>query len=593
MPTDRNLTTIAVGLNLEAWFGLILSPLSVKLGLQPFWGLLAIAGVIFAIHRLSARTPISARTPTIHPSKPAIRGGQVAKFSPMALLSLLTLGPALCPPGGWDELVYHHELPRRWLVERWPAVYLDLPYSGFPSLGEILFWIVAPVESVIAPRLLNWIGWMVGLAMFYRVLRRIVRPNLAAVILLALASSSALLMISANCYVEGLQLMNVAGLLLLVGNRRICEQFPNRTAIMLGVLAGGSVAIKLTGFAVLALPVVWLLFNRNRIKRPTLATNRFLAMYAAAALCIALPFYLRPWLATGDPFYPYYSQWFSADVARLEMSRYHHELGSAFGIHGVIGLIFGPILLAFDRQLYDGDFGWQFLILLSLAGYAAFVGRKRWQGSVAFVSAALLFAFWFLTAQQARFLIPASLLVAIGAAAGVRRLYPRWHLCVALLLVAAALLSAPWRTRGHYLGSWMCVLGVISQEAYVDISTDGEYVPLVAAIRENTAADAHLMLLFEHRGFYIPRRHQIGTPFFQERGFTPPEQFADAKAILALLSRENITHVVVTTKPTGPDIPDAWLERLNPLLAALNECIRDKQVMPIWQSDRHILYEVR
>ena len=101
------------------------------------------------------------------------------------------------------------------------------------------------------------------------------------------------------------------------------------------------------------------------------------------------------------------------------------------------------------------------------------------------------------------------------------------------------------------------------------------------------------MLLFEHRGFYVPRRHQIGTPFFQERGFTPPEQFADAKAVLALLTREKITHLIVTTKPTGPDIPEAWLERLNPLLAGLNDCIRDKKIMPLWQSDRHVLYEVR
>src|SRR5947199_351201 len=72
------------------------------------------------------------------------------------VLIIVTLGPALSYPSGWDELVYHHELPRRWLADGWPAFYPDLPYSGFPSLGEILFWLMAPIEDVIAPRLMAW-----------------------------------------------------------------------------------------------------------------------------------------------------------------------------------------------------------------------------------------------------------------------------------------------------------------------------------------------------------------------------------------------------------------------------------------------------
>ena len=60
---------------------------------------------------------------------------------------LVTLIPALCYPSGWDELVYHAVLPRRWSTEGWPAFYTDLPYSGFPSSGEILFWLIAPWKA--------------------------------------------------------------------------------------------------------------------------------------------------------------------------------------------------------------------------------------------------------------------------------------------------------------------------------------------------------------------------------------------------------------------------------------------------------------
>jgi len=62
---------------------------------------------------------------------------------------LLTLGPAMNYPTGWDELVYHSVLPRRWLADGWPRFYVDIPYSGFPSFVEILCWLVAPIESLI------------------------------------------------------------------------------------------------------------------------------------------------------------------------------------------------------------------------------------------------------------------------------------------------------------------------------------------------------------------------------------------------------------------------------------------------------------
>lgn len=615
-PLDCCLIAVAIGLNLIAFAGLVLSPLAAISRLQPAWVVTFLTGVMIA-YRLwkegwqalrpapvakigSSQTAKSygkanrrsAETSSIGQSKSGDRLAPLRTVT-ITLLALITLGPALCPPTGWDELVYHHELPRRWLADGWPAVYLDLPYSAFPSLAELLFWIVGPLEAVISPRLLSWTCWIFGLALSHRLLRRILRPHLAVVVLLSLAASSSALMISANCYVEALQLMNVAALLAILHNRRLLRRFPIRAAIGLGVLAGGTVSIKLTALPVLVVPVVWLLVARWRRGLAAPASARFVGAYLAAAVCVALPFYLRPWLLTGDPVYPYYTQWFSVDPVRAEMSQYHHALGSSFGIHGWIGLVFGPIFLAFDHQLYDGDFGGQLPILLGLAILAVFRCGKRNRTLASLASAVVLFVFWFLTAQQARFLIPAAVLVAVAGAQGLRAQNIRWRSIIAMMLLAATLYSAPWRTRGHYLGSWMCAIGLISQTTYVDESTDRNYIPLVSAIGEHTPADARLLLLFEHRGFYIPRQYQIGTPFFQERGFTPPEQFSDAKAVLEILGRNSISHLVVTTKPTGPDLPAAWLDRLDPLLAALNRCIEAGSIVPVWQSDRHILYEVR
>jgi hypothetical protein len=510
----------------------------------------------------------------------------------VAPLTLVTLGPALCYPAGWDELVYHSVLPQRWLADGWPAFYADIPYSGFPSLGEILFWLVAPIERVIAPRLIVWVCWLIGLVFLYRLLRRRLAANSAGVLMLAFALCETVLLISANCYVESILMLNVAAMLLVIESRAIQPGW--RQAIILGVIAGGSAAVKLTGVAIIIVPLLWQL-GRNVLDRR--ATAWQVSAYLLVAALVALPFYLRPWLLTGNPFYPYYAEWFTSDQARLEMSRYHQAIGAAFGVHHPAALVIAPLLVTIESNLYDGGFGWQLLIFIGLAVLALRSWRSaRWRPFVVgpAVACGWLYAFWFRTAQQARFAVPTVMVLVLLAAIGLHSLRGKWRRMLLAGLLVAAAVSAPWRTAGHYVGSWLAALRVISWADYVNESTDHTYPPLVRAIDEKTPADARLMLLFEHRGFYLPRPYTIATPFFQESGFTPPESFRDSTKIMEVLARERITHVVLAEQVVGPDHPPVYVERLEPFIAALRECIQQGQLRVIWaEPERYVLLEVQ
>jgi len=134
------------------------------------------------------------------------------------------------------------------------------------------------------------------------------------------------------------------------------------------------------------------------------------------------------------------------------------------------------------------------------------------------------------------------------------------------------------------------VLQAIKRADYVNESTDRTYASLVQAVGERTPPGSKLMLLFEHRGFYIPRAYEIGTPLFQAKCFTPPESFSDPDRIRDVLAREQITHVVMTSQPTGPD--QAWLDRLEPFFTGLQKCLDQGQLHVVWQSDRYVLLEV-
>jgi hypothetical protein len=595
------LVRIIFGLNLLALLGVILGQLGLLTQGRTGWLLAAgslVAVVDFARTRGDWLPPAGSWRQRFN-GRPSLSAALVGGLALLATLA--TLGPALCFPAGWDELVYHATLPRRWAAEGWPAFYADLPYSGFPSLGEILFWLASPIESLVTSRLLVWAAWMAGFVLLEALLRRRLPRQVSLALVLALAISPASLLVSANCYVEALLMADLAAMLfvLAVPQRAASDRVTLRTAAILGILAGGAAAVKLTGVVLLVVPLGVLAALALKPSRRTRALAASATATTVAAL-VALPFYLRPWLATGNPLYPYFAGWFSDDPARLEMSRYHHAIGGAwFGVHTLDAFLTGPILLAFRDENYDGWFGWQLVGLLALAGGALVVRRRRALWAAAVLVGLLwlaLYAFWFFTAQQARFLVPAMLLVVLLAGQGFRQLVRQqgpWRSGIVAALVLASLASLPWRTAGYYAASWLTIGGAFSQTHFVDEGTSFRHLPLARACREHLPENARLLVLFENRTLYLPQPALVGTPFFQERGFTPPEDFAEPAAILARLREDQITHVVLAKGPLGPDRLAEWTDRLDPLFRSLEAATRQDALRVIWESDDYALLEVR
>jgi hypothetical protein len=627
---DATLLRLAVGVNLVALIGVSVAQLQWLAAPRSLWLLSALC--LWSVPQCwrwwrRRRAGVAARK-----TAPWVT---LAALLPLAL----TLGPALCYPTGWDELVYHGVLPRRWLADGFPAVYFDLPYSGFPSLGEVLFWAIAPLESVIAPRLIVWACWFLGVLLLHRVLRRALSHGIAVLTTGAFALSPATLMISANCYVESILFMNVVALLLAVQTHRRHPALP----MILGVLAGGAAAVKLTGLVVLALPVFWFVaFNRisssrksgrkrNPVPSPPSAGERVrvrgvlearsplsligmrergpdfgslpvslrvsLLVSFLVSLVVCGPFYLRPWLATGNPFYPYFAQAFSSDPARLAMSRYHHELGDAvYGVRSLETFLEAPVLLAVYREVYDGSLGWQWLVILALAAAAVVMAiRERRCRCVAWPLAVTMwmYVFWYITAQQARFAVPGAAALVVVAGVGLRQLPPSLRRVALPALLLGTVVSLPWGNAGYYVGSWEIVFGRQTWTGSVDESTHRRYIPLVRAIVERTPPDAKLMLLFEHRSLYVPREAIIGTPYFQEEGLTPPEDFATAAPLLELLRRNGVTHLVMATSPLGPDWAPAWWDRLQPVFRGIQLALNERRLHIVWQSDDYVVMEVR
>lgn len=589
---DALLLRLVAGFNLLGWLAVLLGMTGFLQSVRPPWILAGFSLLILPDLRSIGRD---------WPAGQIVRLSPGASWWPWAALTPLagvTLGPALCYPTGWDELVYHQVLPRRWLADGWPAIYRDLPYSGFPSLGEILFWVVEPIDGVIAPRLLVWVCWMLGLLCLYRMLRGYLAHLSAAVLTLVFTLNDTVLLISANCYVESMLMMNIAAVLLALGlpRRRAIASSNCSMAALLGVLAGGAAGAKLTGWAIILVPLVWYLIAGWVDTARRQAAARQALMYLITAVVITVPFYYRPWSATGNPFYPYLCDWFTSDPARTAMSQHHHAIsGYTYGVRTLAAFVDAPLLLAFRASNYDGEFGWQLLVLIVLAVVAVVSAVRRRTGAATLWAAATalaLYVAWFFTAQQARFAVPAVLAFVTLAGLGLCVFHRGWRSAVLAMLLGSAVASLPWRNTGYYVASWLTVSGFMSRTEYVDIGTHRTYLPFIEALQAVTPSDARLMLLFEHRGFYMPREYVIGTPVFQEGPLSPPEHFEEPGRLMTALERERITHVVMAKSLEGPDQVLDSVSRQMRLLQGLDQCILQRRLLPVWESEHYVILAV-
>jgi len=200
-----------------------------------------------------------------------------------------------------------------------------------------------------------------------------------------------------------------------------------------GVLAGGAAGMKYTGVAaavVLAAVAGWLLRYRLR--------PRHLLAFAAPALAVALPWYVKNAVQTGNPVYPLVGGAVNEEATRnLEtvLEQYGHGRSPS-------DAVLLPIRLLADADDFDrGDLiSPLFLLFAPLA-----LLLRPLQRVVVPVSAgvAAYVAAWFMSSQQARFLVvlmPALAVLAALAIVAIARA-GRLGRIVAVTVVVAALVT--------------------------------------------------------------------------------------------------------------------------------------------------------
>ncbi|MBN1865079.1 MAG: hypothetical protein JW808_09275 [Victivallales bacterium] len=506
-----------------------------------------------------------------------------------------TLGSALCYPSGWDEMTYHIALPYRWIAANNVEVFADNPYSGFPSLPQLVYTLGILSGGVLFPRLLVWYCFMVFFFAVYLLFARHGRKRLAAAFSFVFIFSPIFFNVVREAYAEVFVLLNFASCLMVTlrnPSRNLCH---GNVAIC-GVLAGAMAAVKLNGLAPAALSLLVVLSRRQSptAKRIGLAT----LVFSVGFLIFAVVFYLRPFIDTGNPTFPMLARVFTpSNQAYVAVSDFHSAMVTArYGGSGVFSFFSLPVMLAFADDLFDGiSAGWilPVMIAVCLAGLRHSMARPvKFKDICIPICITGYYIFWFFTAQQTRFLVPMLLLLCLCAIRVLTRVPTVFVRTALMFIFSGCLLSFPQLRTSHYFFSWKHII-VRRHDPLKFIAgatKDQAYVKALEKLYSLANDDSKALLLFERRGLYVPIRYELGTPFFQSKYFTPLPDSHDE--LYAALVANGIKYVLVGHENNNPDLLSMYEEK-NMILAGMLICLAREGKLPvIWSSDGYAIASV-
>ncbi len=348
------------------------------------------------------------------------------------LLALLPL--CLTPPVDYDGLAYHLAAPKRWL-ELGAIRHLPTQINTEWPMGfEMLFLLLLPTAGPLACKPLVWLVTLLTAAATYglgaRVANRTVGAVAAALLALYLSPEN----INTTSIEIPLAYFTVCSALALAGWRQTQNGARRRAWFCLAVfLAGMACCVKLNGLLCASI-LAGVVFCLTPSPQTPLRRLKTPALFLLGAILCAFPWYLRTWIDTGNPIYPFL-------YGLLGGQDWNGHAGQVltlyFRIFNLPGTTVGERLAVWHRHLLR-------LTAATLVGTA--VPSPSWVRGMLAASGVFVLA-QLAASDQSRFCLPAAPFVALGVAWWIVRLAGRWPPLGWCLVVIAAVTTLPGALR--------------------------------------------------------------------------------------------------------------------------------------------------
>ena len=574
---ERNLVGLALGLGLLAYGFLALGLLGLLYPIAGLLWVLALAAVGGRQHGAMARESAAWRPPRLQGWNISL----TALFAAFALVSLMGVfaPPVVFLPGinatEWDSLSYHLADPKLFLqAHRIPSLPWQ-PHSNFAFTTEMWYTLGLMAGSVPLAKLFHWACAAGSALALYRLGARFVSSRVGLWAALLFVSTPLVFWEAGTAYID-LATTFFTTLALSSVAHGLAENDGRRLRVG-AVLAGLALSTKATALAtVLLLALGLVLWDwRTGKQSPGRALSRAVG-WGLLALAVGSPWYIKSWVSTGNPVYPYFFSLFGGrwwDAA-------HAAAYAAFNNPGMGHDLVPALLLPWNLTQYPtpghptswpkpfAEFPSAVFslspVLLAALFFPAF-GRRPAPRAIKLLALYALasLALWFTQTQFIRFLLPlVPILCLLTAWVLDAALKTRQRSASALAALAAGSLLWSLSVGGRLAAVQAPVaLGLMSPAAYQS-RYDAGYDAL-QFVNTSLPPDAKLAFFGDPFGFHCDRSYLWGD---QSAYVLTPDVRSRAD-LLRRLRQRGVTHVLVDADPMrglagfspGGSAPGGWL----------------------------------
>jgi len=464
------------------------------------------------------------------------------------LVSLLMgLMLVLTPAVGKDALIYHLALPKLFLKHHGFYYIEGNVFANYPLNGELLYVASLALRGEILAKGIHFVmGLVILLGMWQFARHHIQGISSLPLALLVFYTIPTVFMLSHVAYSD--LTVTLYAFLAVYAFVNWHDRRGGPWLIWCGVFTGLAMATKYTALFLPFLGCLGVLWHCRQCKMSGQQALRLLLVYGVCAFAVGCPFYIKNWIMTGNPFYPFLYGLFGGRGWDPEQARLYDMFVKSLGMgRRFVDYLLLPWNLSFNARVdspqFDGLIGPIFILTLPFA-----MGMRKMAvgAKIGLVYALLAFMFWASAAQQIRYLVPILPFLAIMVAYIVSYYrHQRLILGLLVLLVAGSVGINGYHVVKHFLKvrPWTVVLGHEDREAFLSRTLPS--YDMFQYVNDNLPDDTKVFLVYMKNVGYLCDRPFYSDSMFES--YTIQKILAQGRTpldIYSVLKKKGFTHVL-------------------------------------------------
>lgn len=313
----------------------------------------------------------------------------------------------LTPETGKDALTYHLGVPKLFLKHHGFYFIEGNIFAGYPLHSEMLFLIGLFLQGDLLAKGMHFLVLLLIVLGMYQFVRLRMTANtfplLSAVIFYSIPS---VFITSSMAYNDlFVTYYSMAAVFAFIN---WSDRNEKGWLILCGIFSGLAIASKYTALLLPFLGCLGVLWAAHRRRTEPRKVIQILFLYLSFVVILGSPFYVKNWIMTGNPFYPFLYSIFGGKGWEPEQARSYDMLVQTLGMgRELIDYILLPwnvsVHAKMDSPQFDGILGPIFLLTLP---FTLGIRKIELTSKTIMVYCAFTFMFWAGSAQQIRYLMP-------------------------------------------------------------------------------------------------------------------------------------------------------------------------------------------